>query len=102
MPAFFIVGTSIPLDANSKNRNRGTYDEYIAKVKPLVERYGGKYLVRSGNVTPFSGNWNPDRVIVIEFATIERLHACFSSPEYTEIAALRTSSVQTDAVIVEA
>ena len=34
----------------NKDNERNEYDEYIAMVKPIVEAYGGKYLVRSENV----------------------------------------------------
>ncbi len=40
MAAFFIVNIEIP-DNNARN----SYDEYIAKVKPVVESYGGGYIV---------------------------------------------------------
>ena len=42
MPCYFIVDTYI--DAK---KGRGLYDEYIRKVKPIVESFGGEYLVRT-------------------------------------------------------
>lgn len=96
MAAFFIVSVNIP---NPGQRN--AYDEYISRVKPIVENHGGQYLVRSEQVTHMMGAWPPDRVIVIRFETRRQLDTCFSSPEYRAIAPLRADTVTTSAVIVE-
>ena len=42
------------------------YQEYIELVKPIVESYGGRYLVRSNKITALQNEWIPDRVIIIE------------------------------------
>ena len=55
------------------------YAEYVAKVPEVIAKYDGRYLARSGQVTPLSGNWNPERIIIIEFETIEHLRKCFGS-----------------------
>jgi uncharacterized protein (DUF1330 family) len=40
------------------------YAEYMARVPAVVEKYGGRYLVRGGEVIPLSGEWRPERVII--------------------------------------
>lgn len=42
MGIYFIVSTYL-----DKEKGRGEYDEYIRMVKPIVEGYGGRYIVRS-------------------------------------------------------
>ncbi|MCL2352329.1 MAG: DUF1330 domain-containing protein [Firmicutes bacterium] len=79
---------------------RAPYDRYIREVKPVVESFGGKYIVRSERITA-SGGWAPDRVIVIEFPSRARLDECFSSEEYNSIKALRENTVVAESVIVE-
>jgi len=96
MAAFFIVNIEIP-DPN----DRVSYDEYIARVKPIVESYGGRYIVRSENVSLFTGNKRPDRVIIIEFNDRQQLDRCFTSDEYTSIKGLREMNVKAEAYIVE-
>ena len=44
------------------------YAEYIAQVRPIVERYGGRYLVRTDQVIPMQEGDCPDRMILIEWA----------------------------------
>lgn len=77
------------------------YQEYIELVKPIVESYGGRYLVRSNKITALQNKWIPDRVIIIEWKTREQLEACFSSKEYRAIAGKRENSVDSRAIIVE-
>ncbi len=52
MRCYFVVDTYI-----DEEKGRGTYDEYIESVVPIVERYGGEYIVRSEKITSLS----PDR-----------------------------------------
>ncbi len=84
-----------------KNKGRGSYDDYIEQVKPIVESYGGEYLARSENVTALSPLRKPDRVIIVRFQSREKLDACFASDEYRQIMHERTDSVDARAVIVE-
>ena len=82
-------------------RDEGIYSEYVDKVRPIVENNEGKYLSRGGVVTPVSGNWTPQRIILIEFPSAEAVLKCFSSEEYKKIAHLREASTEGRAVIVE-
>ena len=93
--AYFIV--TVHIDEPEK---RPLYDAYIGRVKPIVERHGGRYLVRTEEITALSGD-SPDRVIVIEFPDQETLKRCFASAEYREIAMLREQAVRASAIIVE-
>lgn len=77
------------------------YSEYIDRVYEIVTKYGGKYLVRGGKITPVSNMWNPERIIVIEFQNIRQMEECFESHEYSEIAPLREQSTASKAIVVE-
>ena len=77
------------------------YAEYVEKVPEIVRKYGGRYVVRGGKITPLSGDWNPERIVILEFADIEQLRKCFGSPEYLEIAPIRERSVVGKSIIVE-
>ena len=77
------------------------YAEYIAQVRPIVERYGGRYLVRTDHVIPMQEGDCPDRMILIEWDSREQLEACFSSEEYRRIRTKREHSVHSRAMIVE-
>jgi uncharacterized protein (DUF1330 family) len=78
-----------------------TYSRYVAQVREVVERHGGHYLARGGKVLAMSGNWKPERMILIEFDSARQARECFASPEYRAIAPLRERSARTKAIIVE-
>jgi len=96
MSVYFIVTTFF-----EKEQSRCLYDEYIERVKPIVESYGGTYLVRTDEIIALSDQWRPDRVIVIRFSNRKDLDCCFASEEYRAIKDLRMQSVDSRAVIVE-
>jgi uncharacterized protein (DUF1330 family) len=82
-------------------RDDDLYSQYVKNVAEVVEKHGGWYLVRGGKVTPLSGNWIPERMIVLGFETIEQLRRCFSSTEYLELAPLRERATDSRAIVVE-
>ena len=68
---------------------------------PIVEHYGGKYIVRSEKITSLSPNRNPQRVIIISFPSREALTRCFESDAYQAIMHKRIDSVDARGIIVE-
>ncbi|MDD3363744.1 MAG: DUF1330 domain-containing protein [Syntrophomonas sp.] len=93
MPAYVLIEIEIH-DGN-------TYFQYIEKARPIVESYGGHYLIRGGKVTPLFGDWDPERIILIKFSSHEDVEKCFNSKEYLEIAELREKSTNTRSIILE-
>ena len=77
------------------------YSRYVGKVPEVIEGFGGRYLSQGGRVTPMSGNWNPEWMILIEFPTLEQLQQCFNSAEYLEIAPFRTQSTLSRSIILK-
>ena len=96
MSCYFLIDTYI-----DEKHGRGLYDDYIAKVKPIVESCGGEYLLRSEKVSSLSPQRTPKRVIVIRFPNREKLEACFGSEQYKTIVFERAESVDARAIIVE-
>lgn len=94
MSYYFIVDTYI------RENDSGEYNDYIAEVKPIVERFGGKYLVRTNTVISLNDGRCPQRSIVIEFPDKAALDHCFSSDAYKAIMMKRINSVDSRAIIV--
>jgi uncharacterized protein (DUF1330 family) len=78
-----------------------TYGEYMLRVPRTVEKYGGRYVARSSSVVPLVGDWNPERLIILEFASMDAMTRWNTSPEYAEVAQLRAQSATTRSVAVE-
>jgi uncharacterized protein (DUF1330 family) len=96
MSCYFIVDVYI-----DEKKGRGLYDDYIEKVKPIVEGFGGEYLVRTENIVSLSPLRAPERVIVIRFPSREKLDVCFASDEYQKIMHERADHVDARALITE-
>ena len=74
---------------------------YSALSGPSVERHGGRYLARGGHTIVLEGSWDPERLVVIEFETVEAAKAWYESEDYTAIKAIREAAGEWRMVIVE-
>lgn len=93
MAAYLIVQVNV----NDPER----YESYKKMVPPTLEPYGGRFLVRGGKVENLEGSWNPARLVVIEFDSVERAKAWWGSDEYAEAKALRQATADTEMVVVQ-
>ena len=77
------------------------YERYKASVLAPLTAYGGKFLVRGGRVETLEGDWEPNRIVVLEFESAERANAWWDSQEYAEPKRLRQSASVTKMILVE-
>ena len=77
------------------------YAEYKATVEDSIAAYGGRYLVRGGRSWRLEGEWEPHRLVILEFADAERAKAWWSSAEYAGPKAIRHATARSDMVVVE-
>jgi len=77
------------------------YQPYRERAGGIIESYGGRYLVRGGAHETIEGDWAPDRVVVVEFDSVEQAKTCYHSPEYQEIAPIRQAASDGKAILVE-
>jgi uncharacterized protein (DUF1330 family) len=91
VPAYLIVDNEIT--------DPKTYDEYRRQVVPLIERFGGRLLVRGGPLVHLEGDWKPRRLVLVEFPSMEALQAWYHSAEYAPMRALRQAA-STGSVVI--
>ena len=77
------------------------FEEYRKLVSATIEAYGGRYVVRGGAVEPVEGEWNPRRLVIIEFESVARAKEWYYSPEYADPKDMRHQSANTNAIFVE-
>jgi len=77
------------------------YEEYRKKVAPIMKKYGGRHLVRGGEPKAVEGDWNPTRIVVLEFPSEEHATRFATAPEYEPVAAIRHRSANTNAIMVQ-
>ena len=89
-----------------KKKDKQKYNEYIAALTEIIEKYGGHYLVRGGSVTPLFKSRELDRrhvdkIIIMEFPTAADHRRCFTSPEYLALMPLRDEGAEIRAFLLE-
>lgn len=77
------------------------YEEYKKLTPPTVAAYGGRYLARGGRTECLEGDWRPERLVILEFESIERAREWLDSPEYRPIKAGRHRCARTNMIVVE-
>ncbi len=77
------------------------YTEYREQAPATIARYGGRYLARGGRVDVLEGDWNPQRLVILEFESMERVDEWYNSPEYAPLKQLRGEAAVTEFVVVE-
>ena len=82
-------------------RDPERYADYRKMVQPTLDAYGGRFLVRGGQVENLEGNWEPSRLVIIEFDSVERARDWWSSSEYAEAKQLRQQTTDTEMILVE-
>ena len=88
------------LIANVDVHDRETVEKYRDAVAPLIAQFGGRYLVRGGEVRNVEGDFGLKRLVVIEFPSLDDAQRFYDSPEYAPILKLRLDSSVSDLVLV--
>ena len=78
-----------------------TYEDYRKQVLAVVQKYGGKFVVRGGKVEPLEGGWSPKRLVMLEFPSMEQAQKWYRSSEYAPLIALRQRASRGKLVLVE-
>ncbi|MBW8189791.1 DUF1330 domain-containing protein [Neiella marina] len=93
MSAYVVVDVAID--------NREKYQQYVQQITPTVAACGGRYLACDADIQVLSGDWQPNRLVMMEFpdkATAEHWATC---REYAPIHALRNRYAKANMVIID-
>jgi uncharacterized protein (DUF1330 family) len=77
------------------------FDHYRKLAPPAIAAYGGKYLARGGKTEVLEGDWAHNRMVLLEFPTLEKAKQWLESPEYREARILRHMAASTKAIVIE-
>ena len=93
MAVYFIVDVHV--------EDPTTYEEYRKLVGPTLEIYGGRFLARGGATETIEGDWQPQRLVLLEFASTEHFRRWYDSPEYSAAREIRFKSSHARAILVQ-
>ncbi|MGG7564623.1 DUF1330 domain-containing protein [Rhodovulum sp. DZ06] len=78
----------------------GAYAAYVAGNNEILPKYGGRFIVRGGEMQIVEGAMR-GRHVVIEFPSYAQALAAYNSPEYRENMKIRLPAGEADLTIVE-
>jgi uncharacterized protein (DUF1330 family) len=87
--------------ANVTVKDPVRYEDYRRLVTLTLAKYGGRFIVRGGKVEVLEGDWQPNRLVVVEFPSVEHARQWWSSPEYTEAKLIRQATSEGTLLILE-
>lgn len=93
MPAYIIVDAEITDPIK--------YEGYKLLTPAAIAKHGGRFLVRGGAHECLEGDWAPNRVVVLEFPSMDAAKRFYASPEYAEARAARAGAARFQAIVVE-
>ncbi len=93
MPKGYIIGHITVTDPEA-------YKEYIERDTPILESFGGRFVIRGGQSEVVEGE-TFERHVVIEFPSYEAAKTAYNDPEYQEVAEIRRRNAESVIVLVE-
>ena len=93
MPAYLIADVDV--------HDPDAYAGYGAQVPGTLEPFGGRFVVRGGASEVLEGEWQPKRVVVLEFPDMETLKAWYNSGAYQGIVGIRWEAATASVIAVE-
>ena len=93
MPAYVIAHIDV--------KDPVRYEDY-KKMSPVsIQKYGGRFIARGGKTDVLEGTWQPKRLVLLEFPTVERAREWWASEDYRPARDLRQATSTGDMVVVE-
>lgn len=73
MNAYLVLDISI--------HNLTSFNEYIQKTPEYIEKHSGKYVVQGVEPVIKEGNWNPERIVIIESPSKDNANSFLNDPK---------------------
>jgi uncharacterized protein (DUF1330 family) len=93
MPAYVIAHVRI--------HDRTHYPEYMQKAQDSIVAAGGKYIARGGAVHVFEGDWQPERLVILEFPSMQAARDWWHGEAYQQALPIRQAAAISQIVLTE-
>lgn len=84
-----------------KIKDREAYGRYAEGFMDVFEKFDGRILAADFKPTVFDGDWDKDRIVIMEFPDEAAFMAWANSDEYKEIAKHRIEGADITAVLAK-
>jgi len=93
--------TSAYVIANVRVTDPVQYEEYRKFSSVAMQAHGAEVCVRGGDVQVMEGDWQPERLVVLKFPSVEKARGFYDSSEYKRAKQAREGAAIMRLVIVE-
>ncbi len=73
--------------------------EYVQRIPEYIQKHGGRYIVQGVVPERIEGDWNPDRLVILEFPTQDHARQFLSDPEIQPLFSLRHKSTKSNLIL---
>ncbi|NTS78486.1 DUF1330 domain-containing protein [Catenovulum sp. SM1970] len=77
------------------------FKEYIEKIPAFINKHGGRYIVQGVVPEAIEGDWQPERVVVLEFPSNKHAKAFLADPDAQPLFSIRHSTTQSKLILAE-
>ena len=93
MPAYVIIETDIT--------DAAQYEQYKRASPAAIQAGGGRFLARGGELAVLEGDWQPSRLVVLEFDDLAAARQWYQSEVYQQAKNLRDGAARLRMVAVQ-
>jgi uncharacterized protein (DUF1330 family) len=93
MKAYLVLDLSV--------KDFGGFKKYIAEIPAFIAKHSGKYIVQGVQPTIIEGDWNPERLVIIEFPERAKAEAFLSDPEIRDLFKIRHDTTASRLVLAD-
>ena len=93
MTAYVIVETDIT--------DAAQYEQYKAASPAAIQAGGGRFLARGGEMAVLEGDWQPSRLVLLEFEDLAAARDWYQSETYQQAKKLRDGAARLRMVAVQ-
>ena len=93
MPAYLIVRANVT--------DMEQYQQYMKLTPAILEKYGGRFVVRGGEKVILEGPDTPERVVVVKFDSMDDARRMYDSAEYQAAKQVRQGAAEASFIVME-
>lgn len=77
------------------------YGEYMPRVRPVLEKFGAKFLISTDKPEVAEGDRLVKRIVFIEFESYERAREFYHSKDYQDVIGFRFDSARSHLYLLD-
>lgn len=93
MPVYLISDVTV--------REPAAFEDYRSRAAASIEAFGGRYLVRGGEISVLEGEHRPSALVIVQFPDAATAKRWYASPEYASALEIRDQALERSLILVD-